>query len=195
MKIGLSAVLIIAMACVCFFANADEYIPRYSVNEYGEAVVDDVSFENGTSIQDNNRVFYEIFVGSFADSDGDGVGDLRGIINRMDYLNDGNPASGVSLGVEGLWLTPIFASPSYHKYDVDDFYTIDPQFGTEDDLSELISICHSRGMKIILDLPINHTSTGNRWFRNFINAHIANNPSNQSTLKLSAGKLLSQLLP
>ena len=57
---------------------------------------------------ENSRVFYEIFVGSFSDSDGDGIGDLRGIINRMDYLNDGRGEAGESLGVEGLWLTPIF---------------------------------------------------------------------------------------
>ncbi|WP_276629009.1 alpha-amylase family glycosyl hydrolase, partial [Eubacterium pyruvativorans] len=72
--------------------------------------------------ENNSRVFYEIFVGSFSDSNGDGVGDLRGIINRMDYLNDGDPASGKSLGIEGIWLTPIFLSPSYHKYDVTDYY-------------------------------------------------------------------------
>ena len=71
--------------------------------------------EGSSGVDDLNRVFYEIFVGSFSDSNGDGVGDLRGIINRMDYLNDGDPDSEKSLGVEGLWLTPIFASPSYHK--------------------------------------------------------------------------------
>ncbi|MBR0407254.1 MAG: DUF3459 domain-containing protein [Clostridia bacterium] len=133
---------------------------------------------NDSGVDDLNRVFYEIFVGSFSDSDGDGVGDLRGIINRMDYLNSGNPDSAASLGVEGLWLTPIFASPSYHKYDVSDFRAIDPAFGTLDDLKELISLCHARDVKLILDLPINHTSTQHRWFRNFINAHIMNNPDN-----------------
>ena len=66
-------------------------------------------------IDDNFRTFYQIFVGSFSDSNGDGVGDLRGIINRLDYLNDGNIHSGKSLGVQGIWLSPIFTSPSYHK--------------------------------------------------------------------------------
>ncbi|MEE3408909.1 MAG: alpha-amylase family glycosyl hydrolase, partial [Erysipelotrichaceae bacterium] len=75
---------------------------------------------------DNYRVFYEIFVGSFSDSNGDGIGDLKGIINRLDYLNDGNINSTDSLGVQGIWLTPIFLSPSYHKYDVVDYYRIDP---------------------------------------------------------------------
>ncbi len=147
---------------------------RYYLNGTGEAIIDDVVFPDEALPDDNNRVFYEIFVGSFSDSDGDGIGDLRGIINRMDYLNDGDPASGLSLGVEGLWLTPIFQSPSYHKYDVTDYYTIDPAFGTMDDLRELVSLCHERGVKVILDLPINHTGTGHRWFRYFKFAQTVN---------------------
>lgn len=158
---------------------AEEYLPkRYPLNENGEAVIDDVAFYHEDADIGLNRVFYEIFVGSFSDSNGDGIGDLRGIINRMDYLNDGNPKSGTSLGVEGLWLTPIFESPSYHKYDVTDFYKIDPAFGTMEDLKELIALCHERDVKIILDLPINHTSTDNRWFKNFVNSHLLNNPAN-----------------
>lgn len=143
-----------------------------------EIAVDGVSFADAADVSDNNRVFYEIFVGSFSDSDGDGVGDLRGIINRMDYLNDGDPESGLSLGIEGIWLTPIFQSPTYHKYDVTDFYKVDPAFGTEEDLKELIELCHARGVKLILDLPINHTSTDCRWFKNFVNAHLMHNPDN-----------------
>ncbi len=134
--------------------------------------------KSSDGVDDLNRVFYEIFVGSFSDSNGDGVGDLRGIINRMDYLNDGDPESNTSLGVEGIWLTPVFASPSYHKYDVTDFYAIDPAFGTMDDLKELIALCHGRNVKIILDLPLNHTGAQNRWFKNFLNAHTLNNPDN-----------------
>ena len=68
-------------------------------------------------VDDNFRTFYQIFVGSFSDSNNDGIGDLRGIINRFDYLNDGNMLSEDSLGVQGIWLSPIFTSPSYHKYD------------------------------------------------------------------------------
>ncbi len=124
-----------------------------------------------TASQDNARVFYEIFVGSFSDSDGDGVGDLRGIINRMDYLNDGDESSGKSLGVEGIWLTPIYPSNSYHKYDVNDYYSVDPSFGTLEDLKELAELCHARNVKLILDLPINHTSRSNEWFNAFIRSH------------------------
>ena len=126
----------------------------------------------------NDRVFYQVFVGSFSDSDGDGIGDLRGLINRFDYLNDGDPDSGKSLGVEGIWLNPIFLSPSYHKYDTMDYYAIDHRFGTEEDLRELIQLCHQRGVKIILDLVINHTSTHHYWFDQFCNAHKNNDTSN-----------------
>ena len=152
---------------------------QYPLNEKGEATVNDVDFSGYADVNDNNRVFYEIFVGSFSDSNGDGVGDLRGVISRMDYLNDGDPQSGVSLGIEGIWLTPIFSSPTYHKYDVTDFYSVDPAFGTMDDLKELISLCHERNVKLILDLPINHTGNQNRWFKNFLNAHMMNNPTNE----------------
>ena len=137
----------------------------------GEFVLRGEAYAPAADAGDNNRVFYEIFVGSFSDSDGDGTGDLRGIIRRMDYLNDGVPDSGLSLGVEGLWLTPIYPSPSYHKYDVIDFYDVDPAFGTLDDLRELAALCHERGVKLILDLPINHTSTQCAWFSQFKLAH------------------------
>lgn len=120
---------------------------------------------------DNYRVFYQIFVGSFSDSNGDGIGDLRGIINRFDYLNDGNVNSTESLSVQGIWLSPIFISPTYHKYDVKDYYQIDPKFGTMDDLKELIELCHSRNVKLILDLVLNHTSSQHQNFKKFVAAH------------------------
>lgn len=143
----------------------------YLLSDSGEAIISDVDFTYLTETDDNYRVFYEIFVGSFSDSDGDGIGDLQGIIDRMDYLNDGDPESGESLGVEGIWLTPIFKSPSYHKYDVADYYEIDEDFGTMEDLQELIDLCHERGVKIIIDLPINHTSSSNSMYTSFVLAH------------------------
>ena len=141
----------------------------------GETAVKDIVFPEGQTPDTLNRVFYEIFPGSFSDSDGDGTGDLRGIINRMDYLNDGDPSSGRSLGVGGIWLTPVFSSPSYHKYDVTDYYTIDPAFGTTDDLKELIALCHERDVKLILDLPINHTSIRHAWFKSFSQQRLMKN--------------------
>lgn len=120
---------------------------------------------------DNYRVFYQIFVGSFSDSNNDGIGDLRGIINRFDYLNDGNMNSTKSLGVQGIWLSPIFTSPTYHKYDVANYYEIDPKFGTMADLEELIELCHKRNVKLILDLVLNHTSKQHPNFQKFVAAH------------------------
>lgn len=150
---------------------------KYAKNGSGEAVIDDVDMSRMSDVG-QNRVFYEIFVGSFSDSNGDGIGDLRGILNRLNYLNDGDPVSGASLGVQGIWLTPVYESPSYHKYDVTDYYTIDPSFGTMEDLEALIAACHERDMLIILDLPINHTGRQNRMFQNFSNAHLLHNPGN-----------------
>lgn len=129
-------------------------------------------------VDDNYRSFYQIFVGSFSDSNNDGIGDLRGIINRFDYLNDGDMNSETSLGVQGIWLSPIFTSPSYHKYDAKDYYEIDWRFGTEEDLKELIELCHSRNVKIILDLAINHTSKNHEWFLEFKEARMNGDVSN-----------------
>ena len=128
-------------------------------------------------IDDNYRTFYQIFVGSFSDSDGDGTGDLQGIINRLDYLNDGNINSETSLGVQGIWLSPIFSSPSYHKYDAMDYYKIASRFGKMEDLQELIDLCHQRNVKLILDLAINHTSTEHPWFAKFVEARTNGNPN------------------
>jgi len=156
--------------------SSEPVIYEPETEEGGEYIIKDVDFslsqayKNGEYNNTDEIVFYEIFVGSFSDSDGDGTGDLRGIINRFDYLNDGNPESGKSLGVEGIWLTPIFKSPSYHKYDVTNYYEIDPEFGTMDDLKELVELCHERGVKIILDMVINHTSSDNKWFQEFTKA-------------------------
>lgn len=105
----------------------------------------------------NGRVFYEIFVRSFNDSNGDGIGDLNGITEKIDYIKD--------MGYKGIWLMPINESPSYHGYDVSNYYKINPQYGTMDDLKELINVAHKNDIKIIMDLVINHTSTENEWFK------------------------------
>lgn len=128
---------------------------------------------------DNYRTFYQIFVGSFSDSNGDTFGDLRGIINRMDYLNDGDLNNGNDLGVQGIWLSPIFASPTYHKYDAKDYYQIDWRFGTMDDLKELADLCEERNVKLILDLVLNHTSIQNDWFAEFKKSRLAGDTSNK----------------
>ncbi len=108
--------------------------------------------------------FYEIFVRSFADSDGDGIGDLRGLTSRLDYLNDGDPSTTSDLGIGAIWLMPVFSSPSYHGYDTSDYYAIHPQYGTMEDFQALIAAAHARGIRVILDLVINHTSSRHPWF-------------------------------
>ena len=173
----LCAVLLFSL-CLTGCSQQSAPAAESTVAENGEFILRGEGLTPAAASDNDCRVFYEIFVGSFSDSDGDGIGDLRGIINRMDYLNDGDPDSGLSLGVEGLWLTPIFESPSYHKYDISDFYKIDPAFGTTDDLKELVELCHERGVKLILDLPINHTSSGNLWFIQFKAAHKSGDTSN-----------------
>ena len=129
-------------------------------------------------IDDNYRTYYQIFVGSFSDSNNDGIGDLRGVINRLDYLNDGDINSGKSLGIQGIWLSPIFSSPSYHKYDAKDYYEVDWRFGTEADLKELIDLCHQRNVQVILDIAINHTSSRHEWFEQFKQARAKGDTEN-----------------
>ena len=114
---------------------------------------------------DKYRNFYEIFVGAFNDSDGDGTGDLQGIIDKLDYLNDGDPETDADLGIDGIWLTPIMPSPSYHKYDVEDYYNIDPVFGNLDVFDKLIDECHKRGIKLIIDMVLNHCSSTHPLFK------------------------------
>lgn len=112
----------------------------------------------------NDRVFYEIFVRSFYDSDGDGIGDLQGVIQKLDYLNDGDPATTTDLGVTGIWLMPISQSPSYHGYDVIDYRAVEEDYGTNEDFRELIAAAHERGIAVIIDFVANHTSDTHPWF-------------------------------
>jgi glycosidase len=116
----------------------------------------------------NGRTWYEVFVRSYADSDGDGIGDLRGLTAKLDYLNDGDPATTTDLGVGGLWLMPIAESPSYHGYDVVDYRTIERDYGTAADMTAFLAAAHERGIKVIVDLVLNHTSSENPWFKDAI---------------------------
>ena len=110
-------------------------------------------------IDDNYRTWYEVFVYSFFDSDGDGIGDLNGLTEKLDYINDGDPATDTDLGCNGIWLMPVMPSTTYHKYDVTDYCDIDPEYGTMDDFKNLIAACHERGINVIIDLVMNHTSS------------------------------------
>ena len=105
---------------------------------------------------------YQIFPRSFSDSSGDGVGDIRGIISKLDYLNNGSDAS---LGVKAIWLSPIYVSPGRDAgYDVAEHTVIDPMFGTDEDFDELIAECKKRNIKVIMDMVLNHTSNMSPWF-------------------------------
>ncbi|RYZ51740.1 MAG: alpha-amylase, partial [Sphingobacteriales bacterium] len=101
-------------------------------------------------------VTYEIYVQSFADSDGDGKGDIKGMTAKLDYLKD--------LGVEGVWLMPMSPSPSYHKYDVTDYYGVDSAYGTLDDFKQFVEEAHKRNIKVVIDMVLNHSSSRNPWF-------------------------------
>ncbi len=110
----------------------------------------------GTSPDDNYRTWYEIFVYSFCDSDGDGIGDLKGVLSKLDYLEE--------LGINGIWLMPIHPSQSYHKYDVADYFAIDPAYGTLEDFRDLLAACKERDIHVIMDLVLNHTANNHPWF-------------------------------
>lgn len=124
------------------------------------------SAEQGLNvIDDKYRNFYEIFVYSYCDSDGDGIGDIQGLISKLDYLNDGDDTTDTDLGVNGIWLMPMSQSTTYHKYDVVDYKSIDSEYGTLDDFKQLIEECHARGINVIIDMVINHSSSQNEWFK------------------------------
>jgi alpha-amylase len=118
-------------------------------------------------------VFYEIFVRSFADSNGDGIGDLKGLISHLDYLNDGKPQTTSDLGIDGIWLMPVFKSPSYHGYDTTDYKTINPAYGTNADFDLLLQEAHKRGIKVIVDYVMNHTSSENPWFQESASSRVS----------------------
>ncbi len=101
--------------------------------------------------------YYQIFVRSFADSNNDGIGDFKGIADNVDYIAD--------LGFEGIWLMPMMQSDTYHGYDVKDYYAVEEDYGTMEDFQDMIEKCHEKGIKVIIDFVLNHTSSQNEWFK------------------------------
>ena len=122
---------------------------------------------------DKYRNYYQIFINSFCDSNNDETGDFQGIISKLDYLNDGDLSSGDDLGIDGIWLSPMMPSKSYHKYDVEDYFNIDPDFGTLDDFDQFISECDKRGIDVIIDLVINHSSNHHPYFEKACEEYLA----------------------
>ncbi len=132
-----------------------------------EPAAENVLAQDGRPLQipdDKYRTYYELFVYSFYDSDGDGIGDLQGVLEKLDYLNDGDDTTDTDLGINGIWLMPVMPSTTYHKYDTTDYEDIDPQYGTLEDFKELLAACHERGIRVILDLAMNHSSSRHSWF-------------------------------
>lgn len=124
-----------------------------SACNYNKTISPDVLPEGGKS-----DITYQMLVYSFADSNGDQIGDFRGIINHLDYLEE--------MGVSAIWLSPIHKASSYHGYDVLDYDSINPLYGTEDDFKALLDAAHNKGIKIYLDYVLNHTSKNHPWFLN-----------------------------
>ena len=152
MKKLIATALILTIIASCLYGcGASEYS-------------DPVSENKTTASTDKYRNVYEIFVSSYNDSNDDAVGDLQGIIDKLDYLNDGDPDTDTDLGIDGIWLTPVMPSPSYHKYDVADYYNIDERFGTLKTFDKLVKECHKRGIKLIMDMVLNHCSSTNPLF-------------------------------
>ena len=113
--------------------------------------------EQWSSTDWNKKVFYEIFVQSFADSNDDGIGDIPGMTSKLDYLSD--------LGIDAIWLMPMSPSPSYHKYDVTDYRAIHPDYGTMEDFKTFIEEAHKRNIKVVMDFVINHSGYDHPWFQ------------------------------
>src|SRR5207248_7295872 len=100
---------------------------------------------------------YEVFVRSFYDTNGDGIGDLRGLTQKLDYIQ--------GLGADCIWLMPVAESPSYHGYDVTDYYKVEPDYGTNDDFKAFVAAAHKRHIRVLVDMVLNHTSSEHPWFQ------------------------------
>jgi len=107
-------------------------------------------------------------VRSFYDATGDGYGDLQGLIDKLDYLNDGDPNTDADLGINALWLLPVFESPTYHGYGITDYYTVESDYGDNETFRRLVSAAHQRGIYVIVDVALNHTSDKHPWFKDAI---------------------------
>ena len=129
--------------------NAEETITDEESTDSAGDITDSIPLN---IIDDNYRTYYEVFVYSFFDSNGDGIGDLQGLISKLDYINDGDDTTDTDLGCNGIWLMPVNPSPTYHKYDVMDYYEIDNSYGTLDDFKQLLEECDARGIKVIMPL-------------------------------------------
>ncbi len=138
---------------------AEESTEDITIKEIQSEVAQSIIYEYEQElniIDDNYRNYYEIFVYSFYDSDGDGIGDLNGVIEKLDYVKN--------MGFNGIWLMPLMPSTTYHKYDVTDYYAIDSEYGSMEDFEKLVEECHKRDIRLIIDFVMNHSSSKHPWF-------------------------------
>jgi alpha-amylase len=131
----------------------------------GQQTSRSASTAEAPAVWKRGAVCYEVFVRSFFDSDGDGIGDLRGLTQKLDYINAGGAGTRHDLGARCIWLMPVVASPSYHGYDATDYYRVNPQYGSNDDFKRLIAAAHRRGIKVFIDLVLNHVSNEHPMFK------------------------------
>ena len=144
--------LLCAVLAICTLTSCSLFDTRSETDKK----IDEIKLL-GESPDDNYRTWYEIFVYSYCDSNGDGIGDINGVISKLDYLSE--------LGINGIWLMPVHPSTTYHKYNVTDYYAIDASYGTLEDFENLVEECHNRDIKLIMDLVINHSGSEHTWFK------------------------------
>ncbi len=183
MKIKLKICLILSMVCFCLGACGEkeegtllgsESTPTSLTQESAPlslaqestplSLMQEYNPKEMNVIDDKYRTFYEVFVYSFYDSNGDGIGDFKGLTEKLDYINDGDDTTNTDLGCNGIWLMPIMPSTTYHKYDVIDYYDIDPEYGSMEDFEGFMKECEKRDIHILIDLVLNHTSSKHEWF-------------------------------
>ena len=144
--------LLCAVLAICTLTSCSLFDTRSETDKK----IDEIKLL-GESPDDNYRTWYEIFVYSYCDSNGDGIGDINCVISKLDYLSE--------LGINGIWLMPVHPSTTYHKYNVTDYYAIDASYGTLEDFENLVEECHNRDIKLIMDLVINHSGSEHTWFK------------------------------
>ncbi len=167
-KIGLISMVLVLLFSGC--SNQKQENNLEVTPESATPIIENMKYppmpvDSVATTQDKYRTYYEVFLYSFCDSNGDGIGDINGLISKLDYLNDNDCNTDTDLGITGIWLMPIMPSKSYHKYDVKDYFDIDSDYGTLEEFKTLIEECHKRDINVIIDFVFNHTSNLHPWFQ------------------------------
>ena len=163
MRLRLKGSLLLVLICLGLGACGEKHAPLVKEST-SLSLMEEYNTGEVNVVDDKYRTFYEVFVYSFYDSNGDGIGDFQGLIEKLDYVNDGDDTTNTDLGCNGIWLMPIMPSTTYHKYDVVDYYGIDPEYGSMEDFDRFMEECGKRDIHILIDLVLNHTSSKHEWF-------------------------------